>query len=186
MTLLEAVNHVLVRLGETPVSSVHEQYPTLALVLPALEDARRKVLTAAWWFNTYPFKDLLPDSQGNILTPSNYLEVIPHDSNRYMWTGSRIVHATDGNPDMTGHRVQARVALDLPFEELPPVAQSVVAEAAALYTYISDFGPDNTSESIESNLGELQAALHGQHVRTTNRDSRVHRVRNRLNGRRRR
>ena len=39
MDQLEAVNLILRRMGEVPVTSVDEQYPTLALIIPALRSS---------------------------------------------------------------------------------------------------------------------------------------------------
>lgn len=164
MTRLEAINIILRALGETPVTSLDEQYPTLGLALPALDEARKGLLEEEWWFNTYSVYNLLPDANGEIILDDSFLMVYPHKSDKYIFTGSRIVLAKNGSP-VVGEPVSAKVVLDAPFEELPRSAQMAITYAAAVNVYAADFGPDDTYQHLFQTALSATEELSAQHTR---------------------
>ena len=97
MRLLTAVNTILRKLGEIDVPSLDEQYPTLAIVLPALDEARTTVLKEGWWFNTLFNWDALPTPTGEIELPENTLMFYPDDP-RYVFEGQFVVMADNHEP----------------------------------------------------------------------------------------
>ena len=63
MKLLDAVNLILPKLGEHRVTSVDNKHPTLAIILPEIENELKKLLARGWWFNEFDYK-AYPDSEG--------------------------------------------------------------------------------------------------------------------------
>ncbi len=168
MTRLEAINIILRALGETPVTSLDEQYPTLGIAIPALEEARKGFLLEEWWFNTYDVYDLLPDLAGEINLDDSFLMVYPKDPNRFKYTGNRIVLTSNGSP-VVREAVSARVVLDAPFEEMPHAAQMAVTYMAAYNVYAADFGPDETYQHLLSTALEAYSDVSAQNTRIRSR-----------------
>lgn len=165
MTRIEAINIILRALGETPVTSLDEQYPTLALAIPALEVAKRELLEEEWWFNTYMVRTLLPDERGEIILGDGILMVYPEKTSKYMYTGRRIVRVDNGSP-IVGEPVNAKVIVDMPFEDMPHSAQLAVTYAAATTVYAADFGPDDTYQHLFQQALSASEEISAQHTRT--------------------
>lgn len=174
MRLLTAVNTVLRKLGEIDVPSLDEPYPTLAVVLPALEESRQNILKEGWWFNTMFEWDATPDVDGYVILPANTLMFYPEDG-KYTFDGVQVVHAANQDPTI-GTAVRGKLIVDKDFERLPYSCAMAITYRAAFDTYISDIGPDDTSRSIETTLMEFLMSLSAEHTRSRKKNSRNKRV----------
>lgn len=165
MSELDAINGVLRMLGEQPVATVDTQYPTLDLVLPALEDARLGLLGEGWYFNTFPGYAISPDTAGNILVPQDTLGFVPDDRN-LRWSG-KYVRKNDGSL-IFDTKVRGTRYADLPFIELPHFAQRFIVADAALRVYNADFGQDqNGQPGIQRERTTAYNMLGRDHIRAT-------------------
>lgn len=162
MDKLKAINTVLRYLGEYPVQDVDVMYPTVDMIKPALEEQRKSLLTQGWWFNTYYKRVLQPDDIGQVQVPEEALVVVP-ETDEFIWNGRYIAKADGTAPDGP---VTVDLVVDIPFDDLPQVAQYAVVYAAAYSTYSADFGIDNTSESLQQQAGAYFQSLTAQHTRT--------------------
>lgn len=169
MRLLTAVNLILRKLGEIEVPSVDEAYPTLAIVLPALDEARQTVLKEGWWFNTLQDWDAVPDENGEVQLPASTLMFYPDDP-KYVFEGQYIVQADNHDP-LIGKAVRGRLVLDKEFERLPFTCAMAVAYTAAVDTYTSDIGPDKTSEKLDATRMEYLMTLSAEHTRSRKQNS---------------
>jgi hypothetical protein len=174
MNTLEAVNLVLRKMGEVPVTSVDEQYPTLSIILPSLEETRHAILAEGWWFNTYEGIRYTPDDDGLIAVPESVLMFYPDDPTKYTFSGASIVQAATGSPVIT-EVVTGRTIIDIEYEKLPQNAQKVIAFKAAVDTYVNDFGPDKTSDSIGADFAYWYGDLSSTHTRQRKSTSRTKR-----------
>jgi hypothetical protein len=171
MLLLTAVNTVLRKLGEIDVPSLDEPYPTLAVVLPALEESRQNVLKEGWWFNTMFEWDATPDVNGHVLLPASTLMFYPEDP-KYTFDGVQVVLTTNQDPTINA-TVRGKLIVDKEFERLPYSCAMAITYRAAFDTYISDIGPDDTSKSIEATLMEFLISLGAEHTRSRKQNSRT-------------
>ncbi len=164
MNTLDAVNLCLRKLGESEVTSIDEPYPTLGVIVPALEDNRIKLLTEGrgWWFNAHDV-ELAPDTNGRIELPDSVLMFYP-DSNEYVYAGTRIANSGSLSPVIEG-TVKGRSILDIAYEELPIVVRYTVAYAAAHEVYVNDFGPDQTSQGIQAEWASWYAHMASANTR---------------------
>ena len=160
-TLINAVNTVLRELGEPPVASTDEQYPTLDLVLPAFDSQRVALLSEMWWFNTFQDYSVQVDGGGLSPTPVNTLQFYP-DRPGYIWTGTHIKTPQGENP---GQVVKGRLVVDIDFDDIPLAAQDVITFAVAVQIYSEDVGGDDVLQGILSRRAEAFARLTGQHTR---------------------
>ena len=162
MELLDAVNLVLRKIGEIPVTSVDEQYPTLTIVLPALAEARVKMLSEGYWFNSYYKHVLQPMPDGQVLLPANCLKFFPKEA-RHKFTGSRIAD-TDTGSIFVKEPVEGRLIIDIPFDDLSEITQYAIAYGAAYETYLSDIGNDDICKKLEETRDEYVMQLNGDHT----------------------
>ena len=169
MKLLQAVNLILRKLGEIEVPSIDEPYPTLAVVLPALDESRQTVLKEGWWFNTLQDWDAVPGENGEVELPDNTLMFYPDDP-KYVFEGQFIVMADNHSP-VIATSVRGRLVVDKEFERLPFTCAMAVTYSAAVDTYISDIGPDKTSETLEATRMEYLMTLSAEHTRSRKRNS---------------
>lgn len=169
MRLLTAVNTILRKLGEIDVPSLDEAYPTLAIVLPALDEARTTVLKEGWWFNTLFNWDALPTPTGEIELPENTLMFYPDDP-RYVFEGQFVVMADNHEP-IIGKAVRGKLVIDKEFERLPYTCAMAVTYTAAVETYTADIGPDDTSKMLDNTRIEYLMTLSAEHTRSRKQNS---------------
>lgn len=161
---LAAVNFVLRKIGEQPVTGLDVPYPTVAIVRNALTAAKHELLVDGWYFNTFKDCALEPDLvSGTVPVPSGVLQAIPH-SREYICTGAKIVRASDGHDIQ--HSVPCTVVRDMTIGELPRQALYVVQAAAALATYVQDFGMDETAQALQEEYLGAYHQLGMQHTQT--------------------
>lgn len=170
MDQLEAVNLVLRKIGEIPVTSVDEQYPTLTIVLPALEEARVRLLSEGYWFNTYYKHTISPMPNGEVILPSNCLKFFPKEA-RHKFTGKRIAD-TDTGSIYVDEAVEGRMIIDVPFTDLVEVMQYAVAYQAAYDTYVSDIGKDDVAADLLLRCSEYLEQVNGDHTISRKQNSR--------------
>lgn len=183
LTELDAVNIILRRLGEQPVTNLDVQYPTIAIALPALDEARVAILQEGWWFNSVDEFDFYPHTDGTLTAPDAMLMFYPEDPETYLFDGVRVVDAKTLSPNL-GVTVRGRAVFSKEFEELPNVARYAVTYRAAYETYISDFGDSDIAQSILLAAGDHYSELSAAHTRqrktTSRRKKQVARWRNML------
>lgn len=132
MRLLDAVNIILPLRGEPQVTSLNDQNPTVDIITDWLEFYRKQLLSdsVGWWFQrsrVTVHKDL---NDGRYKVSSNVLAFIP-DPPVHGVLISGYLHPLEGYPDFDGKPIQGKAVLDMPFEDLPDVAQQYVVMSAA-------------------------------------------------------
>lgn len=170
MTLLEAVNLILRKLGEIEVSSVDENYPTLPYALAALTEARKTMLGEGYWFNTFYEHTLQPDVDGYVNVPADCSKFFPADG-KFAFTGTAIALQGTGSLQV-GEPVLGRMIVDKDFETLPEMARFAVAYTAAASTYLGDIGPDATHAELESLRDYYLNQINGDHTTSRKLNSR--------------
>ena len=81
LTKLAAINIILSNVGQSPVTSIDASNPAIKLAESILDEVTNALQTEQWHFNTeqdYPF---VPDTNGEIVVPSNLLalDLVPWD-----------------------------------------------------------------------------------------------------------
>ncbi len=155
MTLLDAVNRILISTGELPVEALEENPITeVALAISHINMACREVQLAGWYFNS-EYIELTPDDKGIIRLPFDTVSVknLPYG----LVLKNDSIYDTTKNSYIIGKKVKATLISLLPLEKLPETfALWVTLRAAKKYQ-------DNaiTSAELKSNLEreELEAML---------------------------
>lgn len=174
LTQLDAVNIILRKLGEQPVTNLDVQYPTIAVALPALDEARVAILQEGWWFNSAVDFDFYPDVNGQLNVPDAMLMFYPDEPDKYTFDGVRIVLADTLSP-IVNATVRGRAVFNKDFEELPNVARYAIAYRAAFDTYISDFGDSDIAQQILLAATDHYSELSAAHTRQRKSSSRTKR-----------
>lgn len=74
-TQLSAVNEILGSIGQAPVTVLDQTNPEVAFAFNTLMDISREVQAEGWSFNREYEYPVTPDTSGNIIIPSNILQM---------------------------------------------------------------------------------------------------------------
>lgn len=165
-TKLEILNHMLNVVSEAPVSSADSSHPTAISALVVLNRVNKEVQSRGWWFNTEYGLNLLPDSNGHIVVPSDTLSIDPVD------TSSRLVKRSGKLYDPINHTlvidqaVPVNVVLQLPIEDLPESAALFIQHRAAYDFYVNDDGDETKSNRLEKTKDDAWAALQQEQLQS--------------------
>jgi Tail tubular protein len=161
MRLLDAVNLVLSRVGEHPVTSVTAKHPTLAILLPEIELELKTCLLRGWWFNEYDYT-AYPDSEGRIALGTECLRFVPKCA--YAAMRGQDLYNTRTRSYKWDDAVSGRIIEYVPFDRLPESAAQFVFYKAAVNTYIQDIGLTNEVQAWASNALMAEQQLLSEHL----------------------
>jgi hypothetical protein len=133
-TELEAVNFLLISIGEQPVSSLDGAgVPEVSIAQQILHQVSREVQSLGLICNTeesYPFPT---DSQGNIVVPRNVLKIDASEGTDVVLRGNRLYNRQE-HTYVFEDTLECDVVLFLEFTELPPVVRNyIMIRAARIY-----------------------------------------------------
>jgi hypothetical protein len=162
MKLLDAVNLMLPKLGEHPVTSLTVRHPTLAIILPEVENELKTTLLKGWWFNQYDYT-AMPDSQGFITLGSDCLSFVPDRVDAAV-RGVRLFNPTTLDYVWTAS-VKGRITQNVAFEDLPESAAQYVWYNALCSVFVTDIGMANDVQTWMSRASAAYSMLHTEHLR---------------------
>lgn len=137
MRLLDAVNLVMPKLNERPVTTLQQKHPTLAILLPIIDNVRRQLLNKKWWFNVYDYV-AYPDPANKIYLGTNVLAFYSEKPNVVV-RGDKLYDISARTYDFT-EKIEGVVVEDVDFDDLPESAAQVVLHAALVELYATDIG----------------------------------------------
>jgi hypothetical protein len=120
---LQAVNTMLSCIGETPVSTLTG--PTNADVVVAqqiLDEVCRDLMSREWSWNTLKKQTLIPDINGNVTVPSNWVRV-DHPTKDYAKKGSRLYDRDKETDVFDGHVKELQAIVLLDWDDMPEPAR---------------------------------------------------------------
>lgn len=163
MQRIDAVNFILPKLGERPVTDVNLPHPTVTIVLDVLENVTRGVLVQGWWFNQYHVK-LIPDLSGNVLTGTDCMTFYPDIPGSVVQRGNKLINV-EGWTDVFTEPVEGWVIQSVPFSELPESVAMYITWKTLIQVYVSDIGASSESQVWEQNAASAYASMHREHVK---------------------
>jgi hypothetical protein len=135
MTELEAVNEMLMSIGQAPVNSLAVTgIKDVAIARQRLRTALRSILSMGWWFNTDEAFDLTPDLDGNIVIPVNALKVDSDGSDiteRNLDGKGRCLYNRAEQSFEFADPVTVRVVWGFEYEDIPQTARDYIGTVAA-------------------------------------------------------
>lgn len=165
MLLIDAVNHVLPKLGEHPVTSTHTKHPSLAIILPIFDETRRECLSKGWWFNEFDYT-LYPDAEGTIELPSQTLSFTPAPWPKITCAvrGSRLFNGDTLEYTWSGP-IHGRIRIDVPFEELPETVANFIKWEVTVQAYQTDIGQTTDVDAWKLMSAQAGNAMLAEHLR---------------------
>lgn len=174
MELLNAVNLIMPKLGERPVTSLVTPHPTLAVILPIVAQKQRDTLKKGWWFNEYTYT-AQPDVDGRINLGADTLRFIPDCRGTVALRGLRLFD-TVNLTDVFTAAVTGRITQNVEFDELPESAAQFVFYAAMCDAYATDIGVTADLQEWKGMAAVAWSDLIGEHLaqrRPNTRDQRA-------------
>lgn len=172
LTELDVVNDCLKTLGELPINDIDDEHDLVPAARKALRVANMREQAKAWWFNK-ELTTLVPNADtGHITLPGDVIRVDPTDETlNYVQRGRRLYqpHASEAADKFRFNRpVKCWLIRLVPFDDLPPSAQTLISVAAVL-DFQKDYDADATK--IEQLTGDYRMAymtLNAEHIRNVN------------------
>jgi hypothetical protein len=137
LTKLNAINEILVSVGETPVLTLVEGAADTTAAETVLDAEARKVLSRGWYFNTDEDFTISPDGNGRLPVPADalFIDVADTDAREFdLVERSGFMYDKKTNSNVIGKPVKFRIIRSIAFDECPfHVQREIVAVAAKKY-----------------------------------------------------
>lgn len=163
MKLLDAVNLVMPKLGERPVTSLEQKHPTLAVLLPIMEQTLQNTLQRGWWFNEFAYT-AYPSGTGEIDIGTDCLSFVPECAGAAVVRGQRLY-----NPQTLSYvfdaPVKGKVIQMLLFDDLPESAATYVLYSSAIEAYATDLGVTQELQVWQTLASRAWSDLLAEHLR---------------------
>ena len=137
-TELNAINQILMSVGQAPVTTLERTNPDVAICWDTLMEVSREVQSEGWTFNTEYSFPMTPNKDKEILYPENALQVDIANDPTYP-TGRKYDTVKRGNKlyDRRNHSytwtetIYCDIKWEYPLEDLPkPIQDYIVCKAA--------------------------------------------------------
>jgi hypothetical protein len=164
LKLLDAVNLVLPKLGEHPVTSLDVRHPTVGIILPEVGNELKTLLIRGWWFNEFVYT-AYPDTNGEIIFGEDTLSFVPASTEPLAALRGVRLYKVDTLSYTWDKPIKGILTQMVDFEELPEAAAQYVWYSALLNAMTTDLG---VSEELNVWGSKAQAAwtsLLAEHLR---------------------
>jgi hypothetical protein len=135
MTELDAVNDMLMSIGQAPVNTLEVSGITdVSIARQRLDVALRNTLARGWWFNTDTGYELSPDVDSIVLVPANALKVegaAADVTERTHPTKGRALYNRAERAFEFDDAVSCEIVWGFGFADIPQTARTYVATVAA-------------------------------------------------------
>ena len=163
MTLLEAVNYILPKLGEHQVTSLDSRNATLRILLQLFDMKRQEILARGWWFNQYTKE--LPLSLDNKIYLSPDMLAVWGVRNRSLGRLGNQLFDTSTQTDTFTAVQEVGIIIDRQFDLLPWNMQAWIKYEVLLDQYASDLGVGNEYMKFEEERRKAEQLVIAEHLR---------------------
>ena len=135
---LPAVNQILASVGQAPVTTLDQTNPDVAIAYDTLIQVSREVQAEGWTFNTEYKVKLTPDTNDQIVYPSNILQMNLSDGEGYgskaaIRKNSKLYDRVNHTDIWTDETVKVDVVYFYDWIDLPiPIQDYITARAATI------------------------------------------------------
>lgn len=162
-TTLDVVNSCLSSIGEAPLLELDYDHPLAATAQNTLQRTLVQEMSRQWWFNT-DFITLKVANDRFIYAPADAVAVNPLHRLDLTLRGRRMYDRINGTYEMTAD-VQVYVVRNLPYEDLPPPAQTFV-EFQTVLLFQTEYDADPTkTQQIAMHAQRALVNLNAEHIR---------------------
>ena len=137
---LPAINQILSSCGQAPVTTLDQTNPDVAIAYDTLLQVSREVQAEGWTFNKEYHYEMTPDTNDQILIPSNILQIKLTENSANMdkdgvRRSGKLYDRHNHTYDWTDETVECDVVWEFDWVDLPqPIQDFIVARAA---TFVS-------------------------------------------------
>ena len=137
---LPAINQILSSCGQAPVTTLDQTNPDVAVAYDTLLQVSREVQAEGWTFNKEYHYEFTPDTDDQILIPSNILQIKLTENSANMdkdgvRRSGKLYDRHNHTYDWTDETVECDIVWEFDWVDLPqPIQDFIVARAA---TYVS-------------------------------------------------
>ena len=137
---LPAINQILSSCGQAPVTTLDQTNPDVAVAYDTLQQVSREVQAEGWTFNKEYHYEMTPDTNDQILIPSNILQIKLTENSANMdkdgvRRSGKLYDRHNHTYDWTDDTVECDVVWEFDWVDLPqPIQDFIVARAA---TFVS-------------------------------------------------
>ena len=137
---LPAINQILSSCGQAPVTTLDQTNPDVAIAYDTLQQVSREVQAEGWTFNKEYHYEFTPDTDDQILIPSNILQIKLTENSANMdkdgvRRSGKLYDRHNHTYDWTDETVECDVVWEFDWVDLPqPIQDFIVARAA---TFVS-------------------------------------------------
>lgn len=180
MDLLKAVNLILPKLGEHPVTTLDRRHSTVALILNELDSQVGTICQSGWWFNE--FTTTLPvNTDSEIALPVGTLAFVPQDTALHPVQRAGKLFNADTLDYKWTVPMKGTVKLSIPFEELPESAAKYAWYSALCAMYVTDIGMGQDLQMWAAAANSASSDMEAEHLDqkkySTARSARYQRIR---------
>lgn len=162
MDLLTAVNRIMPKLGEHPVTSLDTKHPTLAILLPLIDTKIEDLTIQGLWFNTTEVT-LYQDAEGGIAVPVGTLSFTPNTLQAVV-RGRKLFNAATSTYVWT-EPVKGVLISRLVFSDLPESMAGYVWYSALVDAYVTDIGMESNVKMWMSQAQLAESRVMSEHLR---------------------
>lgn len=163
MNQLDAVNLILPKLGEHPVTNLNSRNPTLGVILPLFDKTIKDVIGPGWWFNTYD-TTFAPDPKTGFIEVSKDMMTFVAAEHVTSIRGRRL-HNSAANTFVWDGSVKGKAIDFVPFDELPESVASLVFYHVATLACVTDIGLTEEVRVWQSQIAPAYAIMQSEHLR---------------------
>ena len=137
---LPAINQILSSCGQAPVTTLDQTNPDVAIAYDTLLQVSREVQAEGWTFNKEYHYEFTPDTNDQILIPSNILQIKLTENSANMdkdgvRRSGKLYDRHNHTYDWTDDTVECDIVWEFDWVDLPqPIQDFIVARAA---TFVS-------------------------------------------------
>lgn len=163
-TKLDAVNLMLMSIGQTPLNTLDTTgIRDAALAELTLDMQTRQVLSRGWSFNTDYEYEVAPDVNDNVLVPSDALQMVPtYDYNDFVERdngGTRMMYDREDNTFEITTTEEYTIVRTLSFTQLPETMRGYLMTRAARIFQSQIIGSQILREYTKEDENDAFAAL---------------------------
>lgn len=173
ITELEVLNHMLNVVGESPVSTISSDHPTVLSAMTQLRRMRKELQLRAWWFNTEYDLRLIPNELGQIIIPSNTMFVDPVDPWSHLVRRSGKLYDPKRHTYIINQPISVNVVLELNVEDMPDSAAAYLMHKCAYDFYVNDDGDETKSNRLKMEVDRTWAVLQQESLRAADTNAKL-------------
>lgn len=160
---LDVINECLATMGEAPLNEVDASHPYVPPAQTSLMRATNSELGKGWWFNT-DYGTILPDPiTGELIFPGEAI-TMQFAGNAYTQRGRRIWDRANQTYNI-GKTVPYVAIMDIPFDDLPTMANELVGARAVLEFQAKYDSDDTKYKKLLDRYNQLFLVIKAEDIR---------------------